>query len=104
MAVSKNARKVTVKAGSDEDLVAHAATSPLSVFIPLHKGWVYYRNPLGGASEHIDRGSEEFLDRIAPAAEMGLLPRIKEELENFDQLYPTEKYGETLEKISARFG
>lgn len=99
MARSKNARTPTGKKTSEEQMVAHAASGPANVFIPLRAHHVYFSNPLGGPSEHLKRDTDLFFERVLPSAKLGLLDRMKRDLAQLHAMHPGEGYDHTSELL-----
>ncbi len=81
--------KVKMAGTKAEVFVQQAVTNPLRRLVPLGGGsHVYYYDPINLRTLHLKVPSTEFIEALRPACELGLGPRIRQELEEFAAAYP----------------
>jgi hypothetical protein len=92
--------KVKVQGDSPEHRVQIALTADARRLVPLGGGlYVYYFNPLTNRTEHHKTNSVEFVDALRPACDLGLGPRIRQELESFAAQWPKNRWGRVLSSL-----
>jgi hypothetical protein len=70
--------------------------------VPLAAGrFVYFHDPLTGTTPKLATGSDTFVEALREPCAHGLAPRIRAELEAFDQAYPSHGWAATLDRLVA---
>lgn len=82
---------------SDEHIVQVAVTAVLPRLIPLNDGnHVYFFDPLTLRCHHIDTHTVAFAEILRESCDLGLAPRIRQELLKFAELYPDNEWEDRI--------
>ncbi len=93
-------KKVKVAGDKPEHRVQIALTADTNRLVPLAQGrYVWYFNPLDHTCLHLRTPSEEFIEALRPACALGLGPRIRRELEEFDARWPKHGWKLVLDSL-----
>jgi hypothetical protein len=93
-------KKVKVQGDSPAHRVQIALTADARRLVPLNGGLsVYYFNPITNCTEHFKSNSVDFVEALRPACDLGLGPRIRQELEGFHAQWPKNRWDFVLSTL-----
>jgi predicted metal-dependent hydrolase len=91
--VSKTAKASTVsnvKTGTSQDRIDSAKSAEAPRLVSLNHGMsCRFFNPISQMSQHLQVGSEDFIEALRPSWEMGLGDRLRKEIEGFIREIPS---------------
>ncbi|ADD42034.1 hypothetical protein [Stackebrandtia nassauensis] len=96
---SKTAR-ASVRAGQSGQGGGLSVLGEYKYLIPLNKGkHVYIRNLTTGKTVHLSTDSDAFTEEIKSLAEAGHGDKIRAELDNFTEQYPSQGWADTTKRL-----